>query len=544
MIILQFYFISLRVGCLQLHTFFLRHSNRRAQVGLYCGNDPVATAPIRFRTLGSVANGSDVSHGTMLFYVENMRVDCKFALINGGSQFQLVAGLSNDIKFRSPAIPLGVRTAIVDSDVGSEVAATTSIRISWNGAEGGRPAVRWSLKNATTDNIVPATTDHIAATDMCGEPASHSGWSDPGAFYSAIVTGLPYATAIEYAVGDLDVSPSDSRRWTSLVKMTTPPKPGVTADDSEIMFLAFGDMGQAPQNGSQQHSWDYDDRGEINSLNSTRRMIGEIKSEQPPSFVMHIGDIAYSVGYLSEWGQFTEQIREVAERIPWMTAIGNHEMGYPGSYFTGTDSGGECGVPYSAYFQMPSPADSGRPDSPWYSYRFGPVAFVVMSTEHNFTVGSDQYTFISEALRSVDRSVTPYLIFAGHRPMYVDSNWDGSSSSDQGVGRLLRSSIEPMLLEYKVDLCMWGHHHTYQRTKPVFNETVHAGAPTHVVIGMAGYDLTHDFYPEMQPWMVYRTDKHWGYTRVKVNASHLRMQFVADDGGDVLDDFSLPKRIF
>ena len=43
----------------------------------------------------------------------------------------------------------------------------------------------------------------------------------------------------------------------------------------------------------------FTDHGEINSLNSTRRMIGEMSSEQPPSFVMHIGDIAYSVGYVA-----------------------------------------------------------------------------------------------------------------------------------------------------------------------------------------------------------------------------------------------------
>ena len=35
------------------------------------------------------------------------------------------------------------------------------------------------------------------------------------------------------------------------------------------------------------------DHGEINALNSTRRMIGEMHSSKPPSFVMHIGDIAY-----------------------------------------------------------------------------------------------------------------------------------------------------------------------------------------------------------------------------------------------------------
>ena len=36
-----------------------------------------------------------------------------------------------------------------------------------------------------------------------------------------------------------------------------------------------------------------------------------------------------------------------------------------------------------------------------------------------------------------------------------------------------------MLLEYKVDLCMWGHHHTYQRTKPVFNVMVVSPASPH-----------------------------------------------------------------
>ena len=36
--------------------------------------------------------------------------------------------------------------------------------------------------------------------------------------------------------------------------------------------------------------------------------------------------------------------------------IGNHEMDFPGtaSIYNGTDSGGECGVPYSRRFIMPT----------------------------------------------------------------------------------------------------------------------------------------------------------------------------------------------
>lgn len=61
---------------------------------------------------------------------------------------------------------------------------------------------------------------------------------------------------------------------------------------------------------------------------------------------------------------------------------------YPdsGSVYTKTDSGGECGVPYETYFQMPAPGS----DKPWYSIASGPVHFTVMSTEHNWTRGSEQ----------------------------------------------------------------------------------------------------------------------------------------------------------
>ena len=41
----------------------------------------------------------------------------------------------------------------------------------------------------------------------------------------------------------------------------------------------------------------------------------------------------------------------------------------------------------------------------------------VQTTEWDFTTGSAQYNFIKSALASVDRSVTPWVIFMGHRPM-------------------------------------------------------------------------------------------------------------------------------
>ncbi len=50
------------------------------------------------------------------------------------------------------------------------------------------------------------------------------------------------------------------------------------------------------------------------------------------------------------------------------------------------DSGGECGVAYETYFPMPTPAK----DKPWYSIEQASVHFTVISTEHDWSVNSEQ----------------------------------------------------------------------------------------------------------------------------------------------------------
>jgi acid phosphatase type 7 len=41
--------------------------------------------------------------------------------------------------------------------------------------------------------------------------------------------------------------------------------------------------------------------------------------------VFHIGDISYATGFLAEWDFFMHLISPIASRVPYMTAIGNHE---------------------------------------------------------------------------------------------------------------------------------------------------------------------------------------------------------------------------
>jgi len=218
----------------------------------------------------------------------------------------------------------------------------------------------------------------------------------------------------------------------------------------------------------------------------------------PPDVTIHIGDLSYATGYASEWDRFMAQIEPLSSRSPYMITQGNHERDYPGSgsAFQGADSGGECGIPTQMRFPMPTP--SHRQDEGWYSFEQGPVHFLMLDTEMQLGNGSSQFNFVLQDLESVNRSVTPWVIVTGHRPMYSgsDSLNSGSSGYDAGNGPWW-PEVESVFVHYEVDLCLWGHVHNAEVTCPLINgtcvtpsQTGAYTAPVHAVIGNAGQSLS------------------------------------------------------
>ncbi|CAM9187858.1 unnamed protein product [Ectocarpus fasciculatus] len=300
-------------------------------------------------------------------------------------------------------------------------------------------------------------------------------------------------------------------------------------------------------------------------------------AEEPQlGLVLHIGDLSYARGYDAQWDEYMDQIKHVASTVPWMVGVGNHERDYPTtsespvrqelSFFTGTDSGGDCGVPTAFRFIMPGAAEEPMADSPWYGFDFGPVHFTVISTEHDFSVGSKQYAFVKEDLAGVDRAKTPWIIFAGHRPMYVNSGGAGAGecegaaalepncANDQPVARSLRAALEPLLIEHQVDLAVYGHHHSYQRTCRVVNEACVGPssqryssqyedytAPVHVVMGMAGMGLSQNMVSPRPEWVEYSTDREFGLGMIVADSSKLELSFILDADGQVGDEVVLAR---
>jgi hypothetical protein len=79
------------------------------------------------------------------------------------------------------------------------------------------------------------------------------------------------------------------------------------------------------------------------------------------------------------------------------------------------DSGGECGV--STQIRFPSPAIGGSflKDEQWYSLIVGSVTVIMIGTEVEVGPGSSQYIWLESTLKAVNRSVTPWVVLAGHR---------------------------------------------------------------------------------------------------------------------------------
>jgi hypothetical protein len=64
--------------------------------------------------------------------------------------------------------------------------------------------------------------------------------------------------------------------------------------------------------------------------------------------------------------------------------------------------------------------------------------------------GSEQHAWVLSDLAAVDRSVTPWVVVGGHRPMYIASTFKMPEWGDQTVASDLRAAFEDAFLAHRV----------------------------------------------------------------------------------------------
>lgn len=241
----------------------------------------------------------------------------------------------------------------------------------------------------------------------------------------------------------------------------------------------------------------------------------------------------------------------LSSALPFMATVGNHETNVaPGSCFStnpisqqgawpgptatntyGDDSGGDGGL--STYVRYRAP--SNGQGSHWYSFDAGNVHFLHFSSEHDYRVGSPQRAFIERDLAAVDRSLTPWVIAAMHRPMF-NARDDGDWSINQGMA----AELEATFLSAKVDMAISAHYHNYMRSTSMRNYAPDASgaSPVYITVGTGGATYhAEPFRNDSLAWVA-ADAAEWGFGVVDaVNRSHLQWTFRSNaQGGEVVDE--------
>jgi hypothetical protein len=311
-------------------------------------------------------------------------------------------------------------------------------------------------------------------------------------------------------------------------------------------------------------------------------------------FVVHPGDFAYADNFAQVFSldsnpteayqtileQFWEQLSPVASNKPYMVGPGNHdadctesnfnaETSCPIGQFNFTDFTYRFEQMMPTTFATESTQESAQSLSEearmlakapfWYSFDYGMVHITMIDTETDFANSPDgpggssdldagpfgftnqQLEFVAADLASVDRTITPWVIVAGHRAWY-------STGGSGNICSPCQIAFEELLYTYGVDLAMFGHVHNSQRFMPVFNGTADPNgmndpkAPMYIVAGGAGNIEGLAAVGSNLSFNAFAYGDDFSFATLNfLDRNHLQVDFIQSSTGDVLDSSVLFK---
>lgn len=497
--------------------------------------------------------------GNLTFNFTNLRADIRFVYFTNNTYHPIAMNVSNfNVSFANINEPLRPRvTASGDYDI---------LNFAWGSAYSTTPKLKWGTTNGTYPNVIDAVNSQINREDLCGAPANETGWRDFGLIHTTQFIGMKALANqdIYYIFGD-----DSTNDYSKEHKLHVPPIPGTQPPTRPTTVILFDDLGR----GSFDDAATWDEYGAPSIL--TAESIAARVSTGNIDMIYHGGDISYATGYAAVWDFFLDMVSPMTSGVTYLTTVGNHESDWwYNSYYKTYDSGGECGVVATTLLTMPNRtgldgnSEKCTTNEPWWSYDVGLIHFVGMSTEHNYTEGSPQWKWLKNDLETVNRTLTPWVIFGGHRAMYLNSYYGISQAesgnpkdtSDYTVMNLMIKNLEPMLWENRVNIGFYGHNHCVQRQSAVYNKTVvqkstekynEYGEPVfwhedpqatvQMVVGTGGADYTFNaIWPdstmyEFPEWNELTFHKH-GYAVVQaVNASYLTWEYIDTADNTVRD---------
>ncbi|MDP6869967.1 MAG: metallophosphoesterase family protein [Candidatus Poseidoniaceae archaeon] len=295
------------------------------------------------------------------------------------------------------------------------------------------------------------------------------------ALHMATMTDLPLNENITYRVGD---GSAWSTEWTFRT---------IDPASSNFEWISIADHGMSDEGQQVSDAIIYDESAQMVTIS---------------------GDISYADGSQNVWDDWFNIQQPSMAKIPWVTAAGNHEN-EPGVGF----------IPYEHRFDSDKQIES---EGFWYSRDLPGVHMIFISSEHDYSLGSEQYNWIKSDLEIANtetaRESRPFIIVYCHKPMYSSNSYHGSEVE-------LRDALEELYVANNVDLVIAGHDHFYERTYPVIEEKVVEKGPIHLVIGVGGRSSYEELDVPQPEWSAYRENSTYGWTKLVYDGDSRTIDF-------------------
>ena len=185
----------------------------------------------------------------------------------------------------------------------------------------------------------------------------------------------------------------------------------------------------------------------------TSKAVTEMLKLYSPSLVLHMGDMVNNGSETASWEKFLKSTLDLNSSAPVMPALGNHDVN--------NDQGSDFQKPFDDFrklFNLPGNEID-------YSYNYENVHFVVLfsgcaeaaskSGLVRYKPGSPEYKWLDRDLSGAEKNKNiKWIIVYMHYPLY-SSGWSNINQ--------WKESVLPLIERHRVDLCLAGHRHIYER---------------------------------------------------------------------------------
>lgn len=221
-----------------------------------------------------------------------------------------------------------------------------------------------------------------------------------------------------------------------------------------------------------------------------------------PLFSLYLGDLSFDPQYAT-WKEdfFVPDNLDLISEVPFYNAVGNHE-------------GWE---PNTKAFQQSFDVNSPDRNLPYYAFECGDIFFLVLSSMHPLSEGSEQFEF---AKKSIATTRKKWKIAALHHPPYSCGGHKSSKAAQEISSKLLEPN--------KFDIVLAGHSHFYQHNL--------ANGVRYIISGGGGSPLYEPSYCEF----TLKSVKDYHYLIFDVSVDKISMKAI-DLYGKIIDELELYK---